>query len=333
VRRDHSARHHGAASGSKWGVAGAITAASAAALAATALVVRQEARRAERENPPTGKFVTVDGVRLHFIDTGGSGPAVVLLHGNGAMIADMEISGLVDRAARNYRVIAFDRPGYGYSERPRDRLWTPVAQARLFRHALALLGIERPIIVGHSWGNLVALALGLDFPRDVSGLVLVSGYYFPSVRADALLFGPPAIPGVGDVMRYTVSPVIGHAIAPKMIRKMFAPMPVTPRFDAEFPVELTLRPSQIRASSEETALMIPAAAALENRYRDLRMPVIILAGAEDEIVDTNDQSVRLHSAITQSELKVLPGLGHMLHHFAADQVVAAIDRVSSRTKA
>jgi len=78
--------------------------------------------------------------------------------------------------------------------------------------------------------------------------------------------------------------------------------------------------------------MIPAAAALESRYRDLRMPVIILAGAEDEIVDTNDQSVRLHSAIAQSELKVLPGLGHMLHHFAADQVVAAIDRVSSRTK-
>jgi len=313
-------------------VAGAIAAASAAALAATALVVRQEARRAERENPPTGKFVTVDGVRLHFVDTGGSGPAVVLLHGNGAMIADMEISGLIDRAARNYRVIAFDRPGYGYSERPRDRLWTPVAQARLLRHALTLMGIERPVIVGHSWGNLVALALGLDFPRDVSGLVLVSGYYFPSVRADALLFGPPAIPGVGDVMRYTVSPVIGHAIAPKMIRKMFAPMPVTPRFDAEFPVELTLRPSQIRASSEETALMIPAAAALESRYRDLRMPVIILAGAEDEIVDTNDQSVRLHSAIAQSELKVLPGLGHMLHHFAADQVVAAIDRVSSRTK-
>src|SRR5271155_6227830 len=114
---------------------GGLLLAAAAGLAASAVYVREETSRAEREYPRTGKSITVSGVRLHFIDTGGADPVLVLLHGNGAMIADMEISGLVNEAAKHYRVIAFDRPGYGYSERPGDRAWGPRAQAHLFRQA------------------------------------------------------------------------------------------------------------------------------------------------------------------------------------------------------
>jgi pimeloyl-ACP methyl ester carboxylesterase len=113
---------------------------------------------------------------------------------------------------------------------------------------------------------------------------------------------------------------------------MFAPQPVPSKFSAEFPVGLTLRPSQIRASSEETVMMVPAAAALEERYPELRLPVSIMAGADDRIVDTESQSVRLHSVIAQSEMHVLPGLGHMMHYFATDQVVLAIDGVAARAE-
>jgi pimeloyl-ACP methyl ester carboxylesterase len=315
---------------SKWSLAGGIAAAGAAALGATALVVQGQVRRAERKHPPTGRFIVVDGVRLHYTDTAGAGPAVVLLHGNGAMIDDMEISGLIARLAPRYRVITFDRPGYGYSDRPRTSLWTPPAQAALFRQALALLNIREPILVGHSWGTLVALAFALEFPGQARGLVLLSGYYFPTARVDVALFAPPALPVLGDVMRHTVSPLIGKALAPELIRKMFAPKPVTPQFADRYPVDLALRPSQIRASAEESALMIPAAAALEGRYRSLDLPIFIMSGSEDEIVDVTRQSVPLHDTIQSSDLQVLPGLGHMLHHFAADQIVAAVDRVEQR---
>ena len=305
---------------------------AAAGLAASALYVREETRRAEREYPPTGKFITVNGVRLHFIDTGGADPVLVLFHGNGAMIADMEISGLVDEAAKRYRVIAFDRPGYGYSERPRDRAWGPKDQADLFRDALVLLGFTRPLVFGHSWGTQVAVTLALDHPDSVSGLVLASGYYFPTARAEGIMAVPATTPLLGDLLRHTISPLIGRLMAPGLFRKMFAPQPVPPRFLAEFPVGLTLRPSQIRASSEETALMVPAAAGLEGRYHQLRLPVCIMAGADDRIVDVDHQSVRLKGVIGQSELRVLPGLGHMIHHFATDQVVRAIDRVAERAE-
>src|SRR3984957_12682544 len=132
---------------------------AAAGLAASALFVREETSRAEREYPRTGKFITVGGVRLHFIDTGGADPVLVLLHGNGAMIADMEVSGLVNEAAKRYRVIAFDRPGYGYSERPRDRVWGAKEQADLFSQAFTQLGLVRPLVFGHSWGTQIAVSL------------------------------------------------------------------------------------------------------------------------------------------------------------------------------
>src|SRR4051812_30951596 len=149
-----------------------------AALAGTAIANRQMAKAAETKHPPQGRFMMVDGVRLHFVDKGGEGSPVVLLHGNGTMIADMAISGLTERAAQQHRTIAFDRPGFGYSSRPRGEAWTPSAQAMLFRKAFARLGIEKPIVVAHSWGTLVALGLTLE-QDAVSGLVLVSGYYYP----------------------------------------------------------------------------------------------------------------------------------------------------------
>ena len=68
------------------GTAGAV-AATAVAGAATALWVSHRARKAGRDNPPMGRFIEVDGVRLHFVEKG-KGPAVVLLHGNTVLLQD-----------------------------------------------------------------------------------------------------------------------------------------------------------------------------------------------------------------------------------------------------
>jgi pimeloyl-ACP methyl ester carboxylesterase len=300
-----------------------------ATLAGTAIATRQMAKAAEITHPPEGRFMMVDGVRLHFVDSGGDGSPVVLLHGNGTMIADMEISGLIERASRRYRTIAFDRPGFGYSSRPRDAAWTPSAQAMLFRKAFTQLGIEKPIIVAHSWGTLVALGLALE--QDAAGgLVLVSGYYYPTARADVALLSTPAIPLLGDSMRHTVSPLLGRMLAPHMIRKSFAPAEVTPEFKSHFPLDMSLRPSQIRASAEETALMTSAAAKFQNRYSSVNLPVFIIAGAGDRIVNVDKQSRRLARDIPGSTLLILPGLGHMLHHSAPDEVMAAVETISHR---
>ena len=301
------------------------------ALAGAATLVQRQSRKAERAYPPRGQFVTAGGVRLHYVAKG-SGRPVVFLHGNGAMVEDLLISGVFDQSAHGYRAIAFDRPGFGHSERPRGRHWTASAQASVLPAAFRFLGIERPIVVGHSWGTLVALALGLDYPQQVSGLVLISGYYYPTPRADVALFSPPAIPVLGDLLNHTVTPFIGEAMAPRLIEKMFAPQGVSPRFSDRFPLALTLRPSQIRAFAEDSAHMITAARTLSERYRSLFPPTAILAGDADKIVSYR-QAQRLHGDVAGSRLEILKGGSHMVHHIAPERVVRAIDTVALESTA
>jgi pimeloyl-ACP methyl ester carboxylesterase len=299
--------------------------AAGVALAGAALIAHHQARRAERRYLPVGRFMTTGGVRLHYVERG-SGHPVVFLHGNGAMVEEVLISGLPDRASRQYRFIAFDRPGFGHSDRPRTRRWSATSQALLFAEALRALGIGRATVVGHSWGALPALALALERPRLVSGLVLLSGYYYPTPRLDAALFSPPAVPLVGDVLSYTLAPFVGEVIAPRLIERMFAPQGVSPRFNAEFPLGLALRPSQIKAFAEDAAHMQTAAELLSYRYRSLFPPTAILAGDADEIVSYR-QAQRLQGEVAGSTLDIFKGGSHMLHHIDPARVMHAIDSV------
>src|SRR3954464_12762261 len=196
-----------------------VTAATVAALAISALANRRLAKNAERDNPPTGQFVQISGVRLHYVARG-SGAPLVLLHGNGSMIQDFESSGLIDLAAKDHRVIVFDRPGFGHSERPRSVVWTPDAQAALIKAALAQLGVSNAVVLGHSWGASVAVAIALKYPSLVRGLVLASGYYYPTARPDVVAMGAPALPIVGDILSHTVSPLLSRVIWPLMLKKI-----------------------------------------------------------------------------------------------------------------
>jgi len=297
------------------------------ALAVSALVNRRLAQKAMRENPPFGRFLMIDGVRLHYLERG-TGEPLVLLHGNGSMIQDFESSGLIDLAARNYRVIVFDRPGFGHSDRPRSRVWTPTAQAELINNALHRLDISHALVLGHSWGASVAVALALGHPTLVRGLVLASGYYYPTARADVPLLSVPALPLAGDVMCHTVSPIASRLMWSILMKKIFGPQDVPSKFDA-FPKEMAVRPSQIKSSAAESALMIPNALEFKDRYSELQMPVSIVAGEDDRLISIDEQSRRLHEDIAQSRFHPIPGNGHMVHQTATRSIIAAIDEVSA----
>jgi pimeloyl-ACP methyl ester carboxylesterase len=304
----------------------AATAVTIGALALSALANRYLARKAVRDNPPLGQFLDINGVRLHYVERG-AGEPLVLLHGNGSMIQDFESSGLIDWAAKNYRVIVFDRPGFGHSDRPRDVIWTPAAQAELINKALQRLGVSHALVLGHSWGASVAIALALKHPELVRGLVLASGYYYPTVRGDVVALSSPAVPLAGDVISHTLSPIVSRVMWPFLMAKIFGPQSVPKKFDG-FPKELAVRPSQIRASAAESALMIPDAFTFQDQYTALKMPVSIVAGEDDRLIDIDEQSSRLHADVVQSTFHRIPGTGHMVHQTATSSVMSAINEVA-----
>ena len=178
---------------------------AAAGMAGAGAFVHTRVRVERRAHPARGGFAA----GLHYVEAG-FGPPAVFLHGMGSMLQDFELSGVFSRAADHYRAVALDRPGYGYSA-PGANL--PSAQAATLRQAFRRLGIAQPVIVAHSLGTLVAIAYALRYPDDVRGLVLASGYYYPTVRPDALVLVPPAIPLIGTQQVASPYPSTIHVAA------------------------------------------------------------------------------------------------------------------------
>ena len=285
---------------------------------------RGMSQRAEQRYPPVGQFVVANGITLHFVEQG-AGPPVVLLHGEGGLLQEFTET-LVPALQRHHRVLAFDRPGYGYSSPSRTMARSPMDQARLFQAALRQLGVRRPIVVGHSWGALVAIAYALAYSEDVAGIALLSGFFYPGGRLLPHLAGIGAAPLIGPLLRHTLGPPLFQLMAPLNWQAQFAPRPV-PRSMENFPFALTARPEHLRTNATEGWLLPHYARVLGHGYAKLACPVAIIAGHGDAVVSTAAQSERLHRDIPQARLTVVKRGGHMPHYADPQEVASAIEAI------
>ncbi len=284
------------------------------------------AMRAEAQFPRTGKLLTVEGLQLHVVEKG-EGRPVVLIHGAFGALQDFTAT-IADRLSRNFRVIAIDRPGHGYSEAPPDGQYL-ITQARLIRNAAKALGAERPIIVGFSFGGAVALTHALEHGADTGALVLINSPAMEWPGRIDFLFRWPGWPVVGPLLVRTIAMPVGLAQLKSAAAAVFAPEPMPANFSAS-PASLGLRPGSFLMTAAERRVLKPALRAQMPRYRRLRIPVIILAGEADRTVRATRHSYGLRAQVPDSELIVLPGLGHNLLYGHAETVIAAIEKAAAR---
>jgi pimeloyl-ACP methyl ester carboxylesterase len=277
--------------------------------------------------------MSIDAAAIHFLDhdPGGTSLPLLVLHGNGGLALEIEISGLPGLLAGRRRVVVPDRPGYGQTMRPHDAPWSPEREAAAMAGLLDRLGIARAIVVGHSWGTFTALALAIAEPRRVAGLVLMSGYYFDDGRLDLRLVPVTMIPGIGPVVRRLLFAAVLRPFSGWAIRRIFAPNPVPPAF-AAFPVALAARPSTQRAMAEDAAMMRAAARRMAPCYAGLAVPALVMTGSDDRMVDPA-QASRLAKVLPDAALHRAEGVGHMIHHVATADTAAAIAGFAERLDA
>lgn len=279
--------------------------------------------RIERTHPPQGRFTSVDGLRLHYIERG-EGPPVVLLHGNPGSTEDF--IPLLNVLAKEHRAIAVDRPGHGYSERASASDMTPSDQAEAIHSALQQLGVDRPILVGHSWGGALSLVYALRFPDEVRGIVLVGTRAFHLDGPTDPLYRLLRMPVVGEVARWTVLPVLGRGVVEKRLRAAFAPDPAPEQY-VQMARGMWLRPLQAEATVWDSENLQRELLNAAQRYGQIAVPVVILAGAEDK---PERESIPLSQKITGAELRILPNTGHELHRTRLEVMMRAIKDVVAR---
>lgn len=300
---------------------------AAGALAGLALYNRVLQRRIERTWPPCGRFVEAAGAEMHYVE-GGRGQPVVLLHGASGSLNDF-LPALFGRVARRYHALAFDRPGHGYSTRPPGPA-SPARQAAYLREALRALGIERPVLVGHSWSGALVLAYALTWPDEVAGIVTIAGVSHPWTGNYISWYTRAAAhPVLGPLFLHTLLAPLGRALIGTGVRHVFAPEPPFPGYARCTGLPLVLRPRPFRANAVDLTGLNAFLAGQAPRYPEIAVPVGIVAPTQDRITSVNHHSQQLRAQVPHSRLFVAQGAGHMPHHTRPDVVMRAIDWVAT----
>ncbi|MGC1494652.1 MAG: alpha/beta hydrolase [Sulfitobacter sp.] len=307
----------------------------AAFIAATQWRAFTREAAAERAYPVTGQIVNVDGVPVH-AQVMGNGPDLVLIHGASGNLRDFTL-GFVDQLAAHYRVIAFDRPGLGWTGRlPGNKgAWnasaeTPLEQAMLLQKAADQLGVSNPIVLGHSYGGAVALAWGLARTKETAALVLVSAAAEPWPGDLGLLYQVTSSAPGGALLIPLATAFLPQTAVNSSITAIFAPQDAPEGYADHVGPGLTLRRESTRANAQQVNGLYPHIVDMKAQYHTLTMPIEIIHGDADTIVPADIHAKVLINDVPNGALTMLPGIGHMPHHTDPQAVMEAIDRAASR---
>ncbi|MGR3712964.1 MAG: alpha/beta fold hydrolase [Shimia sp.] len=300
------------------------------ATVATLWKVEQRNSQAKTDFPPDGAFVEVNGHPVHYVELGdASAPALVLLHGASGNTRDFTFE-IADMLAENYRVIVFDRPGLGHTPALAANGVTIVDQAAVLSQAAALIGAEKPIVAGQSFGGAVTMAWAVHHPDRIAAAVSIAGATYPWEGSLSGFYARLADPWKGPVVARLISAWASEDYVAASIAGIFAPQKAPETYAAYVAVPLILRPSSLLANAQQRHSLREELHVLAPRYKDLTLPVEIVHGDVDTTVGINVHSTRMVEDIAGANLVGLQGIGHMPHHTNPEDVIAAIDRAAAR---
>ncbi len=279
--------------------------------------------------PKTGKTTKVRGGEIHWVESG-QGRPIVMIHGLGANLRNFTYA-LTGKLDDEFRVIALDRAGCGWSTRDGATQSTLPEQARMVAEFIEKEGLENPLIVGHSLGGGVALTLGLNHKEHVGGLALLCPATQPIEDTPEVFKGLDiSSTGVRKFIAHTISGPLGLLMEKKIFSTIFAPEPIVPDFGIKGGGKLGRSPAAFISASEDMVNGRSSVQDVVGREGELKMPVGVLFAEKDEILDP-----ALHGAtfaeLSGAELKTLPNRGHMIPLTAPDDCADFIRDMAAKS--
>lgn len=269
------------------------------------------AARVEKAVPLAGRFIDIGADRIHYTEQG-RGPPIVLVHGLGGQLLNFAYLDL-QALARAHRIIAIDRPGAGYSTRGQQSSPGIFSQAATIAAFIEALQLDRPLLVGHSLGGAIALAVGLNHPQSISRLALIAPLTHmqsePPESFRGLMIRSPLI---RRVISHTLATPLSMRQGPQVLEFVFGPEPVLMDFGIRGGGLLGLRPGSFYASSSDLLAIAEDLPVMESRYATLRLPVDVLYGRQDQVLDYRLHGEALIQKIPHARLKLVDSGGHML---------------------
>ena len=291
----------------------------------------------ERRFPPTGRFIEVEGCRIHYREEGPEGTpprgTIVILHGASSNLVESML-GMGAALSQRYRVIAIDRPGHGWSDRKAGLGEAePARQAVLMAEALRKLNVRNAVIVGHSWSGTIVPNLALDHTDVAGAIVVLSGITTPWPGGYIGWYRRLIESWASWLWFRTLAVPILLVLRPLMKKKTFWPQQPPEGIVTKGFIPLAFRPRAYEVNMQDFAVMYDGVLKQSGRYRDIRLPTLVIAGDEDEIVWTDLHSRCFAREVPGAELILMPGIGHMPQYDDRETVLSAIETLAARVVA
>src|SRR5215468_6993962 len=273
------------------------------------------------------RYLEIESTKLHLVLGGTGQQTVVMLHGNEGDIHDFEY-GVAEMLSKSYRVIGFDRPGHGKSERTSSKAASVEYQALMLHETLQNLGVKNAILLGHSWGASLALRYALRYPGETAGLVLLAPAAYPDTDPNPLLRAVVKTPLIGELTLMFAKTLMGGARLRHELERAFYPQPAPENY-LKSATSTWLGRKQLRAYLEDEWSLNNSLRRMSGHYGELRIPVVIVTGDRDQIVSPKENAYRLKEAIPQAQLVELKGAGHEIPLTRPDGVYSALKLIST----
>lgn len=298
-----------------------------AAVVIVTIVTQLVGSSAAKTMPPRGKMTKVSGGTIHWVEQG-EGKPIVMIHGLGGNLNNFTYA-LTSELSDDFRVIALDRPGCGWSERDNAQQATLPEQARMIAEFIEAEQLGKPLVVGHSLGGAIAETIALNHPGNVGALALIC----PATNKVEVL--PEAFKGI-DLPFPWLIPVIGHTLAgavsllqeKKVFSDVFKPEPVSPDFLVQGGAILGRRPQGFIAAAQDLAQSRNSVDETAGRESELKLPIGVLFGASDNILDPTYHGKEFCEK-TGADYAELPDRGHMIPLTAPKDCAAFIRKLAS----
>jgi pimeloyl-ACP methyl ester carboxylesterase len=287
------------------------------------------AKAARTALPPQGRFINIGDARIHYIDEG-SGPVILFIHGLGGQMRNFTHT-LAGKLKEEFRVIVLDRPGSGYSTRPQDGPAGISTQAGVIAEFIETLGLRQPLVVGHSLGGAIALALALNHRDRAGALALIAPLTQPQETVPepfrGLLIESPVL---RRIIAWTLATPLSIARRQIALETLFGPEPVPADFATKGGGLLSLRPSSFITASTDLMAIAQDLPGQEKRYGSLGIPVGVLFGTGDRILDCRLHGEGLAAQLSGVDMELVESGGHMLPISAPDRCAKFIVRIARR---